>query len=293
MRYLASRSVVGRRWLAWGSLWATGWITTQALAQPSILLADDARPAHVAVSWTTQDGKTISLEGDRGYKSAAQKTPLGHNVECYVALGGTRLNKGLGHPDGAGVLVGLYKLDAKKPFFADIAENATITMKLDHVFMNQPVVPRPQTVLMHLRYMMEDLQACGLSGNARNLFNTADPEDPIKDRTLGASARLGCLDGKGDDHGSVDAKTEADGSVTLTIKFPYPLLRHTEDPYKRTKPGGFFEPNHFHIEIELLPKAVADKLTDSKPPATPDTGKSVDKPIDAPAIQKPKPESPK
>lgn len=232
--------------------------------QPTVLLADDSRPAHVTVSWPTRDGKTTTIEGERHYQSAGQKSPLGRGIDCYVALGGTRLNKGMGDPKGAGILVGLYKADAKKPFFENIAENAVISVTLDRVFMNQPAAPREKTVLMHLRYMLEDLAACGISGNGRNLITTSDPEDPIKDRTQGASARLGSLDGKTDEHGKVETKVEADGSITLMVKFPYPLLRHTEDPYKRTNPGGFFEPNHFHIEVEVVP---SKKPEDSKPPA--------------------------
>ena len=152
-----------------------------ARAQPSILLADDSRDPHVKVSWPTRDGKTITIEGDRRYQSSAQKKDLGRGIDCYVALGGTRLNKGLGNARGAGVLVGLYKADTKKPFFENIAENAVITVTLDSVFMNQPVRPRPESVLMHVRYMLEDLVACGLSSNGRNLVNTADPDDPIKE----------------------------------------------------------------------------------------------------------------
>jgi hypothetical protein len=234
-----------------------------AAAQPAIFLADDTRPPHVSVSWPTRDGKTSTIEGERRYQSSAQKSPLGHGIDCYVALGGTRLNKGLGDAHGAGVLVGLYKADPKKPFFENIAENGVISITLDHVYMNQPAEPHPKTVLMHVRYMLEDLQACGISGNGRNLINTADPEDAIKERTNGASARFGALDGKGDEHGKVETKVEADGSITMTVKFPYPLLRHTEDPYKRTNPGGFFEPNHFHVEVELVP---APKQEEAKTP---------------------------
>jgi hypothetical protein len=246
-------------------------------AQTPILLADDSKTPSVSVSWPARDGKKVELKGERRFQSAAQKSSLGPNIDCYVALGGTRLNRGLANPAGAVVLVGLYKKDASKPFFQDIADNAAVTISLRGVFMTQPAVPQPKTAMMHLRYMLEDLQACGLSGNARNLFNTSDPEDPILAKTSGGSVRPGCLDGKGADHGSVEAQAEADGSVSVTFTVPYALLRHTQDPYQRTNPGGFFEPNHFHVEIELLPKK-AEETRPVEPQRTPGEPKPESKP---------------
>lgn len=255
------------RWWAAAGILSLG---CTASAQTTILMADEAKVPHVTVSWPTADGKAVKLEGDRGYKSSAQKTPLGKNLECYVAIGGTRQSKGVTHPDSSGVLVGLYKIDPKKPLFEGISDNAIITISLEHVVMNRPAVPRPKTAMMHLRYMLEDLTACGLSSNARNLFNLADPEDELKDRTNGGSSRPGALDGKGPDHGSVESKVEADGSISFTFKFPYALLRHIEDPYKRSNPGGFFEPNHFHVEMEVMDKAAAERRDPPPtPPATP------------------------
>ena len=223
-------------------------------AQTSILLADGTKEPRVRISWPTKEG-AIEVSGHRAYQSPAQKAPIGPNIDCYVALGGTRLNKGMADANGAVVLVGLYKQDASKPFFAGIKDRGVVTISLTGIFMNQPAVPKPETAMMHLKYMMEDLKACGLSGDARNLFNTSDPKDPIIERATGGSVRAGCLDGKGADHGSVATKVEADGSISITLTVPYALLRHTQDPYQRTNPGGFFEPNHFHLEVELLPKA--------------------------------------
>jgi hypothetical protein len=235
------------------------WLGQNAPAQEaSILLADDAHRPHVVISWPTRDGKTVTLEGERAWRSPGDKSLLGKNVECYAALGGTRLEKGAGHPKGAIVRVGLYKADAKKPFFEDIADDATITITLDHIVMNQPATPRLKTGLMHMKYMQSDLVACGLDGTARNLLNTSDPEDPLAKVVVPGTARPGSLDGQGKDHGAFQARTEADGSVTVTVTFPYVLLRHIKDPSQRTNPGGFFEPQHFHVEMELIPKAVAD-----------------------------------
>src|SRR6185295_4914778 len=96
-------------------------------ADPPLLLADTSRWPRVTVEWETTDGKTVKLEGERGYKSPADKSPLGKNVDCYVALGGTRLDKGCGDPHGAILRVGLYKSDTKQLFFDGIREGGQIT----------------------------------------------------------------------------------------------------------------------------------------------------------------------
>ncbi len=222
---------------------------------PALVMADTTRTPRVTVQWETADGKTVKLEGDRDYKSPGDKTPLGKNIECYVALGGTRMDKGNADPHGATLRVGLYKKDAKELFFEDIKEGGQVTITLDHVWMNQPVEPRVKTGLMHERYMLSDLEACGLDANSRNLIVTVDPEDPLKKLVQEGSGKFGGLDGVGPEHGKAGARVEADGSLTIVFTFPYPLLRHTKDPYLRTKPGAFFEPQHFHVEMEVVAKA--------------------------------------
>jgi hypothetical protein len=221
-----------------------------------ILLADTTRTPHISVSWPNRDGKVATISGDRPYRSQGDKSPLGPNLEAYVALGGTRLERGLAHPDGAIVRMGLYKTDPARLFFENIAENAEITVTLSNLAMSRPAAADPKTGLIHLRYMLSDLAACGIDSTGRNLLATADPEDPLKATTTPESVRLGALDGvdrPGERHGSVTAIVQQDGTSTVVFRIPYTLLRHIRDPYQRTNPGGFFEPQHFHVEIEFLP----------------------------------------
>lgn len=238
------------------------------VGQTSLLLADDSTRPRISVSWPTADGKTVSLQGERPYRSPSDKSLLGKNVECYAGLGGTRLDKGLADGQGAVFRVGLYKADTAKPFFENIAENAMVTIRVERVVMNQPAVPRPKTGLIHLRYTLSDLTTCGLTADARNLFLTVDPEDPVKKGVQADSGRFGSLDG-GEGHGSLAAKVEPDGSVSFEVKFPYEMLRHLKDPYQRTRPGAFFEPPHFHFEMELLPPAVAAERDAGRKPEEP------------------------
>jgi len=240
-------------------------------AQTTLLLADDLKRPRISVSWPTKDGKSVTLEGTRPYRSPSDKSLLGKNIECYAAIGGTRLDKGLAEGRGAVVRVGLYKVDANKPFFENIAEDAIITIRVREVLMNQPAVPRPKTGMMHLRYTLGDLTACGLSPDSRNQFITVDPEDPIKEGVQVDSGRFGALDGAAG-HGSMTAVVEPDGTITMELKCPYVLLRHINDPYQRSTPGGFFEPPHFHFEMELLPTALAAEKDAAETKAKPDSG---------------------
>ncbi|MFN0133834.1 MAG: hypothetical protein ACKVW3_15055 [Phycisphaerales bacterium] len=257
------------------SLWGAFLFPGIAAAQHSdALLADTTRPPTVEVSWPTHD-KTIAVKGERQYKAPSGKSSLGHNIDCYVALGGTRLDKGQGSPDGAIVRVGLYKKDIAKPFFHDIKPGSSISISLRQIAMSHPAVARPNSALMHLRYGLTDLKNCGLDPTARNLYIFADPEDPVIRLVQADSLRPDALDGKSPDHGTVAASADDDGTVSFTITFPYALLRHLRDPYQRSDPGTFFEPQHFHVEVELLPKPPtlsppASPSTPNEPPKSPD-----------------------
>jgi hypothetical protein len=184
-------------------------------------------------------------------------------------MGGTRLERGAGHPKGAVVQVGLGRTDSIRPFFADIREDPVVTIRLSGVFMNQPVTPRPESVVLRLRYLPDDLAACGLGGSASSLFLTASRTDTLKGRITADNARLGVLDGSQTGHARIRLTKEADGSVSMEAQVPYALLRHFKDPWLRTQPGTFLEPAYFHIEFELIPDWVidAEKAQPAKPAA--------------------------
>lgn len=287
----------GRTWRAIaGVAWTTGWLAVWSDAMgpppgespvdaparlPTVLLADDARLPHGLISWPTREGGRIELEADRPYRSPKEREFLGKNLECFVALGGTRLDAYAGHPAGAVVRIGFYKADPAKPMFDDLAEGAEITVKLKGVYFNQPVVVRTGTALQHLKYMPGDLEACGLGGQALDLFNTESLTDTLKGKLKTDNARMAVLDprlgevpgtgAKAIDaesgkvrHGSVRVSREADGSVSLEAVIPYELFRHMKDPWQKVSPGFFLEPNHFHVEFEVITESAARSEEDAK-----------------------------
>ncbi len=228
---------------------------------PVMLLANTEVLPKVTVEWPTKDGGTEHLEAERPYSSPGGKQELGGNISCYVALGGTRLERGAMHPKGALIRVGLYKVDASREFFDGLVdEDPVITVRLTGVTMNQGVTPRPQTTLMHLRYTADDLVACGLGGASAALILTVDPSDTVRGKVTPDNGVLGALDGSSPEKGAVTFVRHDDGTVDMEARIPYGLLRHIKDPWKRTVPGTFLEPTHFHFEFEVIPDWVAASM---------------------------------
>lgn len=214
------------------------------------LVVDDTRIPHVRVSWKTESGEEVVLEGDRRYQAPAERTPLGGNLDCFVALGGTRLDKQAGDPDGAIVRIGLYKRDPVKPLFEGLVSDSSIEIVLSNIVFDKRAIVRPETGVQHIKYSPDALAECGLAGAAFELYNTVSPTDTLKGSITADNGRLGVL---AHDGGTFTVTPEPDGSYTLRATVPYALLRHVKDPWHLTKPGTFLEPLHFHLEYEAVP----------------------------------------
>lgn len=181
-------------------------------------------------------------------------------MSSYVALGGSRLERGAGHPKGAIIRVGLYKEDGTKPLLENLADDPSITVKLTNVRMNQAVKPRPHTLIMHLKYTPDDLAACGLGGASAILYLTADPEDTLRGKITADNGRLGVLDGSEPGDAKATFRNEPDGTISMEATVPYGLLRHVKDPWQRAIPGTFLEPSHFHLEFEVVPDHLFEQI---------------------------------
>ncbi len=230
-------------------------------APPAVLLADFEHEPEVRVSWTTRGGDVVELRGARPYGGDRGRTPMGRNIESFVAVGGTRLSKGAGRPQGAIVRVGFYKAVATRPFFDAIAEDGRVRVVVSGVRFNQPAGALAETVVQHLKFAPEQLEVCSLPTDARDQYNTASPTDTLNGRIRpGEDARLGVLAGGGPGHGTTTITAEPDGSLTLVCEFPYSALRHLQDPWGSGVPGTFVEPIHFHIEFEALPAPVLARV---------------------------------
>lgn len=214
------------------------------------LVIDDRFTPHVRVSWAGTNGEQVVLEGDRTYQAPALRTPLGANLDCFVALGGTRLDKQAGDPDGAIVRVGLYKRDQAKPLFDGLDQDSPVEIVLSNVVFDKPATVNPESGVQHIKYSAEALAECGLAGSAFELYNTVSPTDDLRGSVKADNGRLGVL-GSGGNEFSITQ--EADGSYTLRAVLAYSLLRHVKDPWQLSKPGTFLEPMHFHVEFEAVP----------------------------------------
>jgi hypothetical protein len=232
-------------------------------AASPMFLVDDTNLPKVVITWPTKSGDAIRLECTRAYRSPNEREFLDKNLECFVALGGTRLDRGIGHPAGALLRVGFYKADRTKPMFDDIADGGMIDVTLSNIHFTDAPVPRHQTAIQHVKFMADDLVSCGLGGEAVDLFNTVSLTDDLYGKITPDNGRMGGLDGQ-PGHGTIETIVEVDGSVTLKARLPYGHLRHIKDPWRRSAPGTFTEPQHFHVEIEVLPKRVADDEASGK-----------------------------
>ena len=220
------------------------------------------------IAWTEGDGTRVEYSLDVPLTSTSDRTVLGRNLEVFVALGGSRLERGAGHPDGAIVRVGLFKTDRDLMFFEDIANGSSVEIELRNVRFNQDVTPDPETLLQRLRYRVDDVEACGLTIDQTEMFNLASDHDDMGGSILPSQTRYSSLvvesaagEGEAAQRDGVARSwvwVEDDGSVSMDLVLPYRLLRHKGDPWALEVPGTFFEPFHFDVEFQVLPRDIAE-----------------------------------
>ena len=223
-----------------------------------ILLADDTKQPHVTVSWTRADGEVTRFDLDVPLTNPDERAALGDNLETFVALGGSRLEKGAGHPSGAIVRVGIYKTDRDLLMFDDIAHGSDVVIELTNVAFNQAVASDPETLVQRLRYKADDILACGLTINQTEMFNVVSEDDNMGGTILTEQVRYSCLGGGDENGGEATVWVADDGTVSMRAVVPYRLLRHKGDPWALEVPGSFFEPFQFDLEFEVLPWDIAE-----------------------------------
>ncbi len=228
----------------------------------------EAKPT-LTVSWQDARGREHTRSMQLPYTEAVDRKAMASNLEAYVGVGGTRLEVGAGHPQGVIVRVGLYKIDTLVPMFGALDPATPITLRLDGVRFRTEGVPRPESIVQHLSYSIDDVVACGLTKEYVNMYNLASDEDTLNDRAIGNRGRAGVIrvDPRDFEGEEVDSRQAAlavlgfqpDGSVSLWASLPYQLLRHRGDPSRLDLPGTFFEPYNFHLEFEAVPADVASR----------------------------------
>lgn len=226
-----------------------------------ILLVDETIEPVMTVRWMTGDGERV-VSGAMAYGPPTGGVVLegdvegeAGNVRAYLALGGSRLDTGAGHPKGIVIRAGLTKVESSKPFFEDVEAGTSVEIEIRGVVLSEPVRFHAGTGIMHLKYAIGDLEACSLPGTARNQYLLSDPKDTLGGRVVaGVNATPGALAGLDEDGGSFEIEIDEDEmSMGYVVRVPYGLLRHLQDPWDSTLPGTFFEPIHLHAEAELIP----------------------------------------
>ncbi|MBO6512970.1 MAG: hypothetical protein JJ974_03265 [Phycisphaerales bacterium] len=240
----------------------------------SLLVAQQEVEPTVTIRWLSKTGPRV-LKGTLPYgppmggevlnrvevdSEDAESTDASSNIRAYMALGGSRVDTGAGHPKGVVVRVGLTKVDSARPFFAKIVPGTSVVIELEGVALTQPVKFHEGTALMHMKYAIGDLEACSLPGTARNQYLLSHPDDTLAGRvTEGLNATRGAFEDRGAGmlHGDfrININENEDGAERVGFRFevPYGMFRHLQDPWDSVLPGTFFEPIHLHAEVEMLP----------------------------------------
>lgn len=238
--------------------------------RPAMLLVDAEHRPSVTLAWQTKNG-WAERTGEFGFTSPSDREEIGANLTAYVALGGTRLDKGAGDPSGLIVRTGFYRIDADEPLLPGIVPGGQVKLTLAGVRFNQPVGVRAESVLAHLKYGAAALEACGAPRELADVYLTANASDTLGDRLRDERGlRAGYLapveSGRVDRpaevgralapeqlSGSCAVRLDDSGGVTVEVLFPYSALRHVLGLYQEPVPGGFDEPDHFHVEFEAAP----------------------------------------
>jgi len=230
-----------------------------------ILLADDTIEPVMTVRWVTSDGLR-EISGAMGYgppsggvvllSGEGEGLDVQSNIRAYLALGGSRVDTGAGHPKGVVIRAGLTKVESARPFFKDIEPGTDVEIEIRGVVLSEPIQYHKGTGIMHLKYAIGDLLACSLPGTARNQYLLSDPKDTLGGRVVaGVNATPGALEGVAEGGGAFEVTVDAEDPTRMgyVVTVPYGYFRHLQDPWDSTLPGTFFEPIHLHAEAELIP----------------------------------------
>lgn len=232
-------------------------VAAAPIPRPDFSIKSEHLP-HVSIEWPREDGSVVKLEADREYLAPNDKTPLGKNISCYVALGGNRGDYGLGRPNAVDLRVGFYKNEKGKLFFEGLADDAAITVVLSGIEFSQAARGEAETMMQHLKYEdPNDVLGCAGDPELLATWNTYSKEETLAGRLNKRNSRPGSLGADNTTGAKVTFETGEDGRVTMTAVIPYALFKHADDPWLRSGPGDFVEPVHFHLEFEAVEKSAA------------------------------------
>jgi hypothetical protein len=245
------------------ALACSGLLSQPAAAQEALWVDADAHPT-AELRWKDASGRAVVSTKTVAYSEPDHSVNLIGNIQVYASIGGTRLLVGAGHPSGVIVRVGLRKAQDALPMFASIDPDEPIELVLRGIRFKADAIPLPESIVQHLGFALDDVQACGLGPEYVDMFNLASEDDTLNSKIDDTRGRFGILrtdpremPRQASEAGFTSVMIEADGSVTLRTRFPYRLLRHQRDPSSLELPGTFFEPAGFHVEFEAVPPEVA------------------------------------
>ena len=234
-------------------------------------------PADVSLSYPTAGG-TAQATGSRSFLPNAigpgQATQLSGaaNISAFNSVNsfGRRTALANSNPAFAGVLQpgetlvshAFFKLvpaQVGDEFFPGLLPGGDITVSVQNMHFNQPVVVDHSTFLMHVLFNGDQVDL--LVPTYVSVHNHHTAQDPFRDANDFLLGGIFNDAPNNTDFGTVTPMFTGEGTADLglTVTFPYSLLRNLEDtgqavPAGLPAPQGFLEPFHFHFEYVVTPE---------------------------------------
>jgi hypothetical protein len=230
------------------------------------------------VSYDTAKG-VVSFSGHTDYSGSTpgDAVPLGKaaNILTFNSVntyGRRLLVPGAIGPDESLVSHAFFKFNNSEDFFPGVVHGGVVTMRIEDVQFPEPVMVIPETILLHVRWVPDQVDQLPqpyvhLTNHYTTTEDFRDFEEfhhagvfsdfPVPNFVLGAI--------------TVDVHYDAPDQFDIELAFPYELMKSLEEsgqtvPGNLPAPHGFLEPFHWHLEYLVAPAPVPLAIIESLPP---------------------------
>lgn len=229
------------------------------------------------ISYTT-DGGLVSFSGDRDYSGVgpvdASQLDGAPNIRTFNSANafGRRTfvsNQGpqfadVIRPNETAMAHAFFKIPANlsSDYFPGITSDSMITIQVDGIMFDQPVMVSDETVMLHTLFSGDQVDQ--LSQPYFDLHNHHISDSAFRD--FDDFVSTGVFSTFPQDNFVLDSSDlvieftgEGTNELNVSVSFPYALLEHGEEsgqsvPNGLPAPHGFLEPFHFHIEYAVTPE---------------------------------------
>ncbi|MEK6677329.1 MAG: PEP-CTERM sorting domain-containing protein [Planctomycetota bacterium] len=252
--------------------WALG-TGLAAMATTTIASPIPIGTSMTTVTYTT-DQEVVSFTGSRDFNGQVptNATVLGAapNIKTFNSANGFGRRTALANNVNFAHVIGpnetliahpFFKSDNGADYFPGIREDSDITVNVGPIRFSEPVSVVSSTFLMHTLWV--DDQADMLPHRYHHLHNQHTQTNPFRDLSDFVHGDVFADFPKPDFVlGDITPTFNGNGTdlLTMSVTFPYDMLRSIEEtghiapPPGLPAPHGFLEPFHFHFEYVVVPE---------------------------------------